>query len=227
MKTVVISLGGSVMIPDKINFSFLDKFKRLLEKNSRTAKFVIVTGGGSVARKYIQALKEEGKGEKELSRAGIRVTRLNALFLMQFFGKGTNSNLPLDMEHVKNDLRKNKIVICGALRYDDKETSDGTAAKLANYLKSDFVNITNVAGLFDKDPRKHRDAKFIPEISWKDFEKIADKMKFKAGQHFVLDQMAAKLIRKHKIRTVIVGPDISNLNNLFNGRKFKGTRIEG
>jgi len=227
MNVVVISLGGSVMVPDKINFSFLDKFKKLLEKNSRTTRFVIVTGGGSVARKYIQALKEEGKGEKELSKAGIRVTRLNALFLMQFFGKEANDNLPFDMEHVKNNLHKNKVVICGALRYDDKETSDGTAAKLANYLKCDFVNITNVTGLYDKDPKNHRDAKFIPEISWKDFEKMANKLKFKAGQHFVLDQMAAKLIRKHKIRTVIAGPDIGNLDNLFNGRKFKGTVILG
>jgi len=227
MKVIVISLGGSVMVPDKINFSFLDKFKGLLRKNYKNCRFVIVTGGGSVARKYIQALKEEGKCEKELSRAGIRVTRLNALFLMQFFGKEANYNLPFDMEHVKNNLHKNKAVICGALRYDDKETSDGTAAKLANYLKCDFVNITNVPGLYDKDPRKFRNAKFIPEISWKEFEKIADKLKFKAGQHFVLDQMAAKLIRKHKIRTVIAGPEIGNLNNLFNGRKFKGTRIEG
>ena len=143
MKVIVISLGGSVMVLDKINFSFLEKFKKLLEKNSRTTRFVIVTGGGSVARKYIQALKEEGKGEKELSRAGIRVTRLNALFLMQFFGKEANDSLPFDMEHVKSNLHKNKVVICGALRYDDKETSDGTAAKLANYLKCDFVNITN------------------------------------------------------------------------------------
>jgi uridylate kinase len=226
MKVIVISLGGSVLVPDKINFSFLEKFKKLLEKNYSKMRFVIVTGGGSVARKYIKALKEEGKDEKAISLAGIRVTRLNALFLMQFFGKKANDSLPLDMEHVKNNIHKNKVVICGALRYDDKETSDGTAAKLANYLKCDFVNITNVSGLYTSDPRKNKNAKLIEEISWKDFEKIANKMKFKAGQHFVLDQNASRIIRKHRIRTIIVGPEIDNLNNLFNGRSFKGTRIE-
>lgn len=225
MKKIVISLGGSVMVPDKIDFDFLDKFKKLLEKNYKNYRFVIVSGGGSIARKYIEALKKEKKSERELSLAGIRATRMNAQFLMQFFGKNANDKLPLDMEDVEGNMHKNKVVICGALRYEDDETSDGTSARLANHLKCEFVNITNVLGLFDKDPRKFKNAKFIPEISWKDFDKMINKIKFKAGQHFVLDQKASEIIREHKIKTYIVGPDIANLDNLFNGKKFKGTVI--
>lgn len=227
MKKVVISLGGSIMIPDKINIDYLEIFKKLLRKNYSKTRFVIVTGGGSIARKYIKALESEGKNEKEISFAGIKATRMNAEFLMQFFGKEANDKLPIDMESVKSNLHKNKVVICGALRYSDKETSDGTAAKLANHLKCDFINITNVSGLFTKDPKKHKNAKLIPSISWKNFDNIIKRIKFKPGQHFVLDQMASKIILKHKIKTYIVGPGIANLNSLFNGRKFKGTVIEG
>lgn len=227
MKVAVISLGGSVFVPDSINFRFLDEFKKVLRKNYSKMKFVIVAGGGSIARKYIRALESEHKSNKEVSLAGIRVTRMNAIFLMQFLGKGTNGKLPLNMEEVTNSLRKNNVVVCGALRYEKDETSDSTAAKLANRLGTDFINITNVPGLFSADPKIHRDAKFIPSISWGDFDRIISKIKFSAGQHFVLDQDASKIIRKHRIRTYIIGPDVNNFNNLINGRKFRGTTIAG
>ena len=192
MKTFVLSLGGSLIIPDGINFKFLDKFKQEIEKGLKNNKFVIVCGGGSIARKYIDALRQEGKNERELASAGIDATRMNAKFLMQFFGKNANNSIPKDMNSVGNDLKKHNIVICGALRYAEDETSDGTAAKLANFLSAEFINLTNVKGLYTADPKKDKNAKFIPRISWDEFQKMIDKLKFRAGQHFVLDQQAAK-----------------------------------
>jgi uridylate kinase len=225
MKTIVISLGGSLIIPDKVDYRFLDEFVKIIKKN-KNYRFVIVCGGGAIARSYITALKEEGKNEKELSLAGIRATRMNAQLMMQFIGKNyANEKLPLDMKHIQNDLRKKKIVLCGALRYAPNETSDGTAAKLAKYLGCDFINLTNVQGLYDKDPKENKNATFIPYENWKDFEKRALKLKFHAGQHFILDQQAAVLIRKNKIMTYILGRDLKNLENLLGGKKFLGTTI--
>ncbi|MDP1695916.1 MAG: UMP kinase [archaeon] len=226
MKTLVISLGGSIIIPKgEMNVKFLHNFKQILLKNTKNIKFVIVCGGGSIARKYIEALKGEHKSEKALSLAGIRATRMNALFLMQLIGEKANSTLPMDMKEVKSNLKKNPIVICGALRYAEKSTSDGTAAKLANYLEGEFINMTNVKGLYTKDPRKHRDAKFISKISWKDFDVMANKSKYAPGQHFVLDQSASKLIKKHKIKTYIIGEDLTNLIKILQEKNFIGTLI--
>lgn len=227
MKIIVISLGGSLIIPDKIDFSFLHKFKKEVRKNYKECRFVVVTGGGSVARKYISALRKENKPESELANAGMAATRMNAKFLMQLFGKEANDSLPMNMEEVANNLNKNKIVICGALRYADKETSDGTAAKLANFLKCDFINMTNVKGLYTADPRKDKNAKFVSKISWRDFDKMANKSKFEAGQHFVLDQTAAKIIKEHKIRTYIIGNNVKNIGNIVRKKKFIGTLIAG
>ena len=102
------------------------------------------------------------------------------------------------MKEVKNLLSKNKVVFCGALRYAPNQTSDATAAKLASYLKTDFINLTNVPGLYSSNPAKNKNAKFISEISWEDFKKKAMSIKYKPGQHFVLDQTASALIKKHK-----------------------------
>ena len=55
--------------------------------------------------------------------------------------------------------------------------------------------------------------------------KIAKKIPYTPGQHFVLDQKAAKLIQKHNIKTYIIGPDTNNLNNLLNNKHFVGTIV--
>ena len=225
MKTWVISLGGSLIIPDSIDFKFLHAFKQKIRKHYKNNKFVIVCGGGSIARKYINALRKEKHTEKELSLAGIRATRMNALFLMQLFGKEANDALPHDMEGVKDMLAKNNVVICGALRYAPDSTSDGTSAKLAHHLKTGFINMTNIKGLYSDNPLTNKKAIFIPRESWKDFERRANNLSYKAGQHFVLDQKASTIIREYKIPTYIIGRDLKNIDKILNRKKFTGTLI--
>ena len=226
-RVMVLSLGGSLIIPDDANINFLKKFRKVLEKNSKSYKFVVVCGGGSVARKYIGGLKAAGKSQMFQSMAGISTTRMNARFMTYLFGKDANEGIPHNMKHVASLLNRNDIVFCGALRYAPNETSDGTAAKLAAYFMCPFINLTNVQGLYTKNPSKFKDAKFIPEISWKDFHKMANKTKFQPGQHFVLDQSASKIILEKKITTYILGQNMKQLNNLLKNKKFKGTVIFG
>jgi len=184
--------------------------------------------GGTIARKYISALQKEHKSHKEISQAGIMATRMNAKFMMQFFGKEeSNDSLPLNMEEAKNALKKNNVVFCGALRWAPHSTSDTTAAKLANFLNTEFINLTNVSGLYSANPLTNKSAKFIPYQTWKDFDSRVSKIDFKAGQHFVLDQDASKIIKQHKIRTYIIGPNLTNLEKILKNQKFNGTLIAG
>jgi len=224
-RILVISLGGSLIIPDNVDINFLRKFRKIIRKHTNKYKFVIVCGGGSIARKYIKALKEEGKSTYLQCLAGISATRMNARFMSYFFNQDPDKGIPHDMKEVQGLLRKNNIIFCGALRYSKNETSDGTAAKLARFLKSEFINLTNVPGLHDKNPKKFRNAKFIPKISWLKFWEMASKIKYQAGQHFVLDQNAAKVIQAGKIRTYILGEDMKNLDKFLSGKKFKGSII--
>lgn len=225
-KVIVLSLGGSLIMPEKIDFSFLEKFKKTLRAHYKTHKFIVVCGGGTIARKYISILQKGKRPKIELSKAGIRATRMNAQLMMQLFGKEANDALPLNMKEISPYLAKNSVVFCGALRFRKDSTSDETAASLAHFFKSSFINLTNVKGLFSADPKKSKNAKFIPKIPWKDFESLALKIKYKAGQHFILDQQAAILIRKHKIPTFIIGKELSNLKNILNNKPYEGTLIQ-
>lgn len=222
---IVISLGGSIIIPEKKHERFLIEFRDVLKKKYKSHKFVLVCGGGSIARAYQHVLEEQHKSYKELSLAGIRATRMNAELVMQVFGKEANATLPFSMSKVKSELHKNNVVICGSLRYAPNETSDSTAAKVADYLGGEFINITNVAGLYTADPRKNPKANLIPHQTWEEFNKRAQAIRYKPGQHFVLDQKAAERIKKKKIRTYIIGKNSKTLDALLSGRRFKGTTI--
>lgn len=226
-RILVLSLGGSLIIPEEINTKFLKEFRQIIEKNFKNYKFIVVCGGGSIARKYINGLKQANESIYLQGMAGIATTRMNARFMTYLFGKDANEGIPHDMKHVASLINKNEIVFCGALRYAPNETSDGTAAKLASYFKTDFVNLTNVPGLYNKNPKKYKNTKFIPYISWKKFYKMATKIAFKPGQHFVLDQSATKLIMDKKIKTYILGDNMKNFDDFLKGKKFKGTVIFG
>lgn len=225
MKPVVMSVGGSIFNPDGFNFNFVNNLKKVLTKLAKTRKIIVVCGGGKTARDYIIPLQKAGVPEKRCELIGIGITRMNARFFLNFFGKIASQHVPASMKEVKNLLKKNNLVFTGGLRFVPDSTSDGTATGLANYFKTDFINMTNVKGLYDKDPRKFKNAKFIPKISFSNFNKITSKMKYRAGQHFVLDQNAAKIIKQHKIKTYVIGPNLKNFEKLLKGKKFTGTVI--
>ena len=226
-KVIVLSLGGSLIIPNDIDVKYLKEFKRIILKNTKNYKFVVVCGGGSIARKYISALREAGMNEIFQSYAGISATRTNARFMSYFFNQDQKRGIPDRIREVKRYAMKYDVIFCGALEYHPDQTSDSTSAQIAEVFKCDFVNLTDVSGLHDKNPKEFKDAKFISNISWDAFEKMANKIKFKPGQHFALDQRAAKLIHKKRITTYILGKDMKQLDNLLNGKKFIGTIIQG
>ena len=227
-KVIVISLGGSQIIHEnEINLKFLLELKKVLVKHFKNYKFIVVCGGGSVARMYISALQKIKVSEKLQSFAGISATRANARFMNYFFNSDIKEGIPHTMQEVKKISKNKDIMFCGALEYHHNQTSDSTAAQIAVYFNCEFINLTNVAGLYDKNPLEHKNAKLIPEISWGDFHKVVSKIKFKPGQHFVLDQSAARIILNSKIKTYILGQKLINLDNLLFGKKFKGTLIFG
>jgi uridylate kinase len=225
-RVIVISLGGSLIVPDKIDVKYLQEFKRTILKNTNNYKFIIVCGGGSTARKYISALKEAGINEKLQGLSGISATRMNARFMNYFFNLNPEYGIPHTMKLLKKYVQNQNVIFCGALEYKPNQTSDSTSAQIAKKFKTIFINLTDVAGLHDKNPKEFKNAKFIPKISWKDFDKMVNKLKFKPGQHFVLDQSASKIIMKNEIITFILGRDMHQLDNLLKNKKFKGTIIK-
>lgn len=218
MDTIVISVGGSLINPGKINISFLKDLKKLILKHAKKNKIILCTGGGKLARDYMATLH----GFITQSIMGVACTRLNAKLLALYIGN-TNKEIPTTEKEVKEMLQKYNVVVCGGLT--PGKTSDSSTAEIAALLKAKImINMTNVNGLYNKDPRKYKDATFIPRISHKEFKKIMDKVHEKPGQHFVLDSLAAKICREKKIKVIIL-KGTKNLERYLAGKEFVGTII--
>ena len=222
---IVLSLGGSLIVPDSVDYKYLHKFRFFVNKLIKKYKIVIVTGGGKTARRYIEGLKREKVGEVFYSLVGIMATKLNARLIAGIFN--LKEQIPDSLVEVKKQLDKKGVVVCGALGFQPDMTSDGDAAEIAEYLKAKiFINLTNVDGLFDKNPLTYKNAKLIKFITYDNFLDRVNEIKYEAGQHFVLDQAAAKIISRSKTKTLIInGNKLENVFNYLNNKKFIGTII--
>src|SRR6266511_2102528 len=90
MEKVVISLGGSVLVPGDDDARYLRTLAALLRDVSSRVKLFVVTGGGRIARYYIETGRALGIGERTLDEFGIAVTRLNARLLAAALGGRAN-----------------------------------------------------------------------------------------------------------------------------------------
>ena len=224
MKTIVLSLGGSIIVPDKIDINFLKNFKKLInEFVKKDYRFAIYCGGGKIARQYQKAASSIGKlTEEDLDWIGIHATRLNAHLLRTIF-KGM-----AEPKVVKNPTKKikfNKKILIAA-GWKPGWSTDYDAILLAKNLGvAEVINITNIDYVYSKDPNKFKDAKPIKEISWKKFRELVGSV-WKAGLCVPFDPIAAKEAEKLKLKVIILGKNLKNLRNFLNNKKFRGTIIK-
>ena len=209
MKSIVISIGGSVILTDDIDDSYFKKLN-LIKKY----KIYIIVGGGKTSRTYINFGRKLGFKEKTLDQFGIDITRINAK-LLTYIIENSNTKIP----ETTSDAKKIKkpIVIMGGTT--PGHSTDMVGAELAEKTKaSKYIIATNVDGVYDKDPNKYRDAKQIKEIKIDDLIKQHGTDWDSAGKNIVIDGPALKIIKKAK-KLIQLERVINNL--IFNGTVVK------
>ena len=224
-ETIIISLGGSLIVPDEIDFDFLKKFQNLILKYLKKDKrFFIISGGGKTARNYQGAALKIAKITKEdLDWLGIHSTRINAHLLRTIFKNWAYPKIITNPQKAKKTI-KEKIIIAGG--WKPGWSTDFVAVKLAQIYKAKtIINLSNISFVFDKDPKKYKDAKPFEKITWSNFRKIVGN-KWNPGANLPFDPIASKLAEKLKLKVIILkGTDFKNLNNFLNKKKFQGTTI--
>lgn len=206
-------------MPGEIQIKFLKVFKefilRFLKKNY---KFIIVTGGGSVARNYIKASSEIAKiSDEDKDWLGIHATRINAHLLRTIFKKEAYP-VVLDDPLKKIDGKKYKLFIASGWR--PGWSTDYVAVLLAERFKADkIINASNITHVYDKNKKN------LDEISWKKYRKLISS-KWKPGMNVPFDPIASKAAQKLKIKIITAkGTDLQNLENIIFNKKFIGTVI--
>jgi len=223
-RIIVLSLGGSLIAPDKIDTIFLKNFKKTIEKYIKKGfKFVIYCGGGRLARNLQHAASQITKlNNEDLDWLGIHATRLNALLLRYIFGHNAQDPIIADPNE-KINFKKDILIAAGWL---PGWSTDYDAVLLAKNLGiKDVINLSNVDYIYDRDPKRHKGAKKIEKISWKNYTKLIGN-KWKAGMNVPFDPVASKEAQKSGIKVCIISKDLKNFKNLLDEKKFRGTIIE-
>lgn len=221
----VLSVGGSLIIPGEVDAEFLKKFHSLiLEKVKNGDRFFIVCGGGSTAKRYIEAAKNiKEMSNDELDWIGIYGTRINAEFMRVLFGGLAYKEIIIDPT---KKISSKKPIVIGA-GYKPGWSSDYDAVMIAKVSGAKTViNLSNIDYAYTDDPRTNPEARPIKNISWNDFRKIVgDEWKPRMNKPF--DPIASKLAEKNKIKAIIInGRNIENFKKCLEEDEFIGTVIK-
>jgi uridylate kinase len=224
-KKFVISFGGSVICPKEIDAELSKKFYLFIEKEIKNgSKFIIVAGGGDIARKYQKAAFEIREASiEDRDWLGIQATKLNALLLKSLFKKEAYPLLFDQRFKIKSFGKYSIIIGCG---WKPGWSTDFVTCQIAVDFKIKPVILLGKPDyVYTSNPDKNKLAKPIKKMAWNDYFKLIPK-KWTPGLHAPIDPVAARLAQKKKLPVVIAsGKDFKNLKNILNNKKFKGTII--
>ena len=224
MKTVVISLGGSILIPTLENHT-IKEYVPVLKKIAKSHRLFVVVGGGGEARRYINVTRELGIDEGTSDEVGILITRLNATLLISALGEDAYPKVAESHSEAKKFAESGKIVVMGGIT--PGQTTDAVAAVLAERVRAGvFINATSVDGIYSADPKKVPDAKRFTTLTPKQLLDIVGGTGLGAGSNNVLDVVAARVVERSGIPLVVLdGREPKNLSNAILKGKFTGTVV--
>ena len=222
---IVISLGGSIIVPEHIDTDFLKSFisviKGYIEKGYR---FIIITGGGKTCRNYNDSLKQIIKStDEDLDWMGISATRLNAELVRISFGDLAYERILIDPEIVP---KTEKPIIVGG-GWKPGNSSDLAAVRSATRVGANkLINLSNIDFAYNKDPKIFPDAKKIIKSSWEEFRAILPDT-WSPGINVPFDPIASKEAEENGIEVAIMnGRNLENLKNYLDGKEFIGSVVK-
>ncbi|MDR0778243.1 MAG: UMP kinase [Methanomassiliicoccaceae archaeon] len=224
MEKIVVSIGGSVLIPGEDDPSYIRKLADMLTDASKIVSLVIICGGGKISRYYVNTGRQLGGSVDELDMMGIGATRLNAELLRIALGGAAYNGVPNTVDEAVSAFADGKIVVMGGT--EPGHTTDAVAAMIAGKIGGiRIVNATAVDAVYSDDPKKDPNAKRFSNLTIKELSNIVY-AEHDAGRSSVFDPLGVKLAMRDRIDILMVdGRDIDELKNAILGKKIKGTTV--
>lgn len=219
---VVYSLGGSVLAAQ--DSAGLKRYAEALRTIARDNQVYVVVGGGALAREYIGKARDVGASEALCDSIGILATRMNAALLAAALDGSAPFRVPESYDDAIEASKTYRLVVMGGV--SPGQTTDAVAALLAEYARAALLVIaTSVNGVYTSDPEKDPRAVKIPRMGAKDLSRMMSQIELKAGSKSPVDPLAAKIIERSLIPTVVVdGRNVANLIGAIDGT-HDGTEI--
>jgi len=216
--TLVISLGGSIIVPEAIDSGFLKGFCSLIRQISKKEKLIIVTGGGKTARNYQKAANEISVvTPDDLDWMGIRATRMNADLLRTILSDVADEKIIIDP--TKKPVSKKKVIFAGG--WKPGFSTDMVAVLIAEQLKvKTVINLSDVDYIYNTSPSNPK-AKPIKNINWSQFYLLFGKS-WSPGLNSPFDPVASRKAEELGMKVLFTnGRNIENLEKVFLSAKKK------
>ena len=222
---MVLRIGGSV-VASPIDTELMGKYAELLKTlKKQRHEIAAVVGGGKLAREFISMAKNLGLDVKAQDEIAISVSRLFAQLFLTKLGDSGCEKVAVTLDEAAECLRKGKIMVMGGLK--PGITTDAVAALVAEQVQADLiVKGTDQDGVYDKDPRKHKDAIKLDHLFLDDLCKVLELNKHMAGMHQIIDPVAIEVLKRRRMKLIVVnGFNPQNILAAVNGENV-GTTID-
>ena len=242
MITKVLSVGGSIIAPDKPDIQFLAEFSSMIARwlsENTSARLVLVAGGGGPARTWqnarrdiwcalpasmrdIMAFSSQTAQDDACDKIGIAATRLNGELLKSLFGALCRQDVISDPTH-EVEFTGRVLVAAG---WKPGFSTDTDAVILAERFGADcVVNLSNIDKVYTDDPKVNPAAKPIERISWSEFRKIVGD-EWTPGKNCPFDPVASAKAQELSLTVICAnGKNIANTKAILNGEDYDGTTI--
>ncbi len=226
-ETIVMSVGGSLIVPNQIDTTFLANLKTFIDEQttSHGRRFIIIAGGGRTARNYQEAAAAVSDlAAEDLDWMGIHATRLNGHLLRTIFRHTAHRVMITNPDEILDVPKAEKVVI--AAGYRPGSSTDLRAVQIAEKIgATKVINLSNIDYVYTADPRTEPSATKIETISWTDFRALipAD---WDPGLSSPFDPIAAKVAERDNIEVAIInGTRLDEVVKYLEGESFVGTKI--
>lgn len=221
---MVISIGGSVLVPDE-DPKYIRDLAELLKDLSNDVEIIVVVGGGKPSRYYARMGKALGGTDFELDDICITITRANAGLLVVALGDKAYKGVPTKVGDCVSRKTKDNIVVMGGT--EPGHTTDAVSAMVAREWNAvRIVNASNVDAVYSDDPRKNPDAERFGRITIDKLKSIVY-TEHEAAKSSVFDPLGVTIAKESKIDLLMVnGRDLPELRNAILGKDIKGTFVD-
>lgn len=220
---IVIKLSGSLFSFDT-QVKALKDYTQLIKKIANEYQPIIVTGGGRIARFYIDLSREMGLDESGLDLTGIMVSHLNAKLLLSGLGDLCYPTTPKNLDEISTAVISEKIIITGGL-YPGQSTN-ATSALIAERTGAiKFFNATDVDGIYDSDPRTNKNAVLFDSIEVTDCIDMLRRENSMAGTYDLMDLISLKVIQRSRLPCVVFKSSVENIEKIVLSGIRLGTEI--
>ncbi len=229
---VLLKLSGEALAGERgygLDYRVVEGFAdELLTVHARGVQFSLVVGGGNILRGTTAS--QQGLDRVSADYMGMLATVINALAVQDILErKGVQTRVmtairmeslaePYIRRRALRHMEKGRLVIFAGGTGNPYFSTDTAAVLRALEVEAEAIlKGTNVEGIFTADPRKHSEARLIPELTFQDAL---------VNGYEVMDRSAFGLCQTNKLPIVVFNMNVpGNLDRVLQGEPV-GTIVQ-